>query len=121
MTVKELYDQIGGNYDEVIGRLYADALVTKILGTFLDDTMCPDLIAAWHRGDETATFEAAHAAKGVCMNLAFTKLGALASKITEAVRPGNESIRANTDVDALVSEFSAEYDKVYASVKDFLA
>ena len=47
MTVKELYDQIGGNYDEVIGRLFTDELVKRILEKFLDDTMCPDLVAAW--------------------------------------------------------------------------
>ena len=55
------------------------------------------------------------------MNLAFTRLGILASEITEALRPGNEGLRATTDVDALVKELSAEYDKVYSSVKDFLA
>ena len=121
MTVKELYDQIGGNYDELIGRLYSDDLVRMVLEKFLDDTMCPDLVAAWERGDDAAAFSAAHSAKGVCMNLAFTRLGILASEITEALRPGNEGLRATTDVDALVKELSAEYDKVYSSVKDFLA
>lgn len=120
MTVKELYDQIGGNYDEVIGRLFTDELVKRILEKFLDDTMCPDLVAAWERGDEEATFHAAHSAKGVCMNLAFTRLGTLASEITEALRPGNEGARANADVDALVKELAVEYDKVYSAVKEFL-
>ena len=120
MTVKELYDQIGGNYDEVIGRLYTDELVERILDKFLDDTMCPDLVAAWERGDERAAFDAAHSAKGVCMNLAFTRLGMLASEITEALRPGNEGLRASTDVDALVNELAEEYAKVRAGVEEFL-
>ena len=120
MTIKDLYDRIGGNYDEVIGRLYADELVAKVLQTFLDDTMCPSLVTAWESGDEEATFGAAHSAKGMCMNLSFTRLGTLASEITEALRPGNEAARANTDVNALVKEFAEEYDKVYAGVKDFL-
>ena len=120
MTVKELYEHIAGDYDDVLARLCSDALITRILAKFLDDTTCPDLIDAWSRGDEKAAFEAAHAAKGVCMNLAFTKLGFLASEITEALRPGHENLRANTDVDALVKELSAEYDKVCAGVKEFL-
>ena len=120
MTVKELYEKIGGNYDEVIGRLYSDELVAKILEKFLDDTMCPDLVAAWERGDDAAAFDAAHSAKGVCMNLAFTRLGLLASDITEALRPGNEGLRSTTDVDTLVKELAIEYDKVYSGVKEFL-
>ena len=121
MTVEELYSQIGGNYAEVMGRLRSEKLVIRILEKFLDDTMCPDLISAWNRGDEAVAFEAAHSAKGVCLNLAFIRLGALASEVTEALRPGNDELRATTDVDALIVELSEEYDKVCNSVKAFLA
>ena len=120
MTVEELYAQVGGNYDDARARLMTDALIMRILEKFLADTTCPALVEAWNSGDETATFEAAHAAKGVCMNLAFTRLGTLASEITEALRPGNEGARANADVDVLVKELAAEYDKVYSAVKEFL-
>jgi len=121
MTVEELYTQIGGSYDDVFSRLRSEALIARILGKFLDDTTCSDLIDAWGRGDEVATFEAAHAAKGTCMNLGFTRLGVLASDITEALRPGNEGLRATTDIDALVEELSVEYKKVYSGVEAFLA
>ncbi len=121
MTVEELYKQIGGNYEEVIGRLRSDKLVIRILGKFLEDTMCPDLISAWKRGDDAAAFDAAHSAKGVCLNLAFTRLGALTSEVTEALRPGNDDLRASTDVDALIDEISVEYDKVSNTIKAFLA
>ena len=64
--------------------------------------------------------DSAHAAKGVCMNLAFVRLGALASEITEALRPGNEALRASIDVDALVSELAAEYELVRSNVSAYL-
>ncbi len=120
MTIEELYAQIGGNYEDAFARLRSDALITRILAKFLDDTTCPDVIAAWGRDDETGTFEAAHAAKGVCMNLGFAKLGVVTSEITEALRPGNEGTRASTDVDALVEELKSEYGTVRLAVEDFL-
>lgn len=120
MTIEELYAQIGGNYDDARARLQSDSLIARILEKFLTDTTCPAIAEAWNGGDETVTFEAAHAAKGVCMNLGFTKLGVLASDITEALRPGNEGSRASTDVDALVKEFSAEYEQVFGGVSAYL-
>jgi HPt (histidine-containing phosphotransfer) domain-containing protein len=120
MTLQELYAAIDGSYDDAIARLGSDALIERILGKFLDDTTCPDVIEAWNNGDEAAAFEAAHAAKGVCMNLAFVRLGALASEITEALRPGNEALRASADVDALVSELAAEYELVRSNVSAYL-
>lgn len=120
MTVEDLYAQIGGNYDDALAHLCSEALIVRILEKFLDDTTCPRIIEAWGARDEAATFEAAHAAKGVCMNLAFTRLGVLASDIAEALRPGNESLRATADVDALVADLAAEYDRVRACVGGFL-
>ena len=121
MTIEELYAQVGGNYDDALARLCADDLIEVVLGVFLEDTTCPDVVEAWGRGDDAAAFDAAHAAKGMCMNLAFTKLGVLASDITEALRPGNEGLRASTDVNALVCELEAEYAKVCGSVQEYLA
>lgn len=121
MTLEELYGQIDGSYEEVMGRLRSEQLVERILGMFLDDSTCPDLVEAWGRGDDEAAFGAAHSAKGVCMNLALTRLGALTSQITEALRPGNDSLRAATDVDALVSDVSLEYAKVRTAITAYLA
>ena len=120
MTLQELYAAIDGSYDDAIARLGSDALIERILGKFLSDTTCPGVVEAWNSGDAAATFEAAHAAKGVCMNLAFSRLGVLASDITEALRPGNEALRASTDVDALVSELATEYELVRAGVSAYV-
>lgn len=109
MTVEELYAQIGGDYAEALGRLRSDALVARFVAKFPDDPSCPGLLEAWEAGDEAAAFEAAHAAKGVCANLSLTGLAALASEVTEALRPGNEELRARTDVDALVARFGESY------------
>ena len=120
-SVEEFYGKIDGNYEDARARLCSDALITRILAKFLDDTTCPNLIEAWNRGDEKAAFDAAHAAKGVCLNLSFTQLGFLTSQITEALRPGNEELRANINGDALVKEVETEYDKVCSGIKALTA
>lgn len=119
MTVEELYEQIGGDYQQAIRRLMNDAFVAQFIVKLLDDPSCPAIVEAWGRGDETATFEAAHMAKGVCGNLAVTSLADLASQITEALRPGNDALRAGTDVDALVAQLDATYRKAIAAITAF--
>lgn len=109
MTLQELYDRIDGDYAEAIGRLRMDRLIDRFIIRFLDDKTCPSICSSWAAGDKHATFEAAHAAKGVCANLSLTKLAQIASQITEALRPGNEELEASTDVDALVDELATRH------------
>ena len=37
MTLQECYAALGGDYNEVLGRLYSEALVQKFVGKFLAD------------------------------------------------------------------------------------
>ena len=121
MTVEELYAQIGGNYQEVIGRLRSDRLVSRFIGKLADDGSAEALVTSWRAGDEQATFEAAHTVKGVCGNLALTELAELSSSVTEALRPGNEGQRAATDVDALVGRFAALWERTVGAIRAFSA
>ena len=119
MTVKELYARIDGDYAEAQGRLMNDTLIARFVGKFPSDPSCERLFAAWEAGDERAAFEAAHAAKGVCGNLALTRLARLSSDICEALREGNDELRATTDVDALVAELRGAYASAVAAIEDF--
>ena len=109
MTLEELYEQIGGNYAEAMDRMRMEKLVDRFVVKFLNDSSCENLLAAWSAGDQTAAFEAAHAAKGVCANLAITSIADPASEITEALRPGNDALRDQTDIDALIAQLEAAY------------
>jgi len=121
MTLQELYDRIDGDYAEAIGRLRMEKLINRFIVRFLDDSSCKDLVSAWRSGNERATFEAAHSAKGVCANLSLTKLASLASEITEALREGNEDLRAQVDVDALVNELDAAYTVAVENISAYAA
>ena len=37
MTIQECYEAIGGNYEEVLGRLQREALIRKFTLKFLED------------------------------------------------------------------------------------
>ena len=121
MTVEELYTQIGGDYADALGRLRMDKLISRFVVKFLDDTSCTDLIAAWKAGDEHDAFEAAHRAKGVCANLSLKRLAELTDQICEALRPGNDELRAATDVDALVSELEDCHATTVEAIRTFAA
>ena len=116
MTVKELYESIGGNYDEVLKRLMMDKLVDKFILKFLEDNSCSSLVKAWDDQDATAIFEASHAAKGVCANLALTPLTEVLSTITEAYRPGKESSRDEAAVNAAYEEFKKIYPEIMGKI-----
>ena len=84
MTLKEAYEGLGGDYDEVLSRLPSERLVKKFALKFLEDDNYGKLEAAMAGGDRESAFRAAHTIKGVCQNLAFNRLGASVSVLTEA-------------------------------------
>lgn len=90
MDVKQCYEQIGGDYDDVMSRLRTDERIKKFLLKVADDKsfdMLCEMLAA--KNIEEA-FRAAHTLKGVCLNLSLTRLYKSASAMTEALRGKTE-------------------------------
>ncbi len=87
MTVQELYESIEGDYNEVRSRLINDSLVTRFVKKFPSDPSMHELLEAVAAGDIRTSFRAAHTLKGVCGNLAFTRLFQAAWNLTEQLRP----------------------------------
>ena len=56
---------LGGNYDEVIGRLQREELVRRFVKRFLTDRTHENLVAARKKNDVASAFRAAHTLKGV--------------------------------------------------------
>ena len=90
MTVQECYEAFGGNYAEVIGRLRTDERVTKFLMRIPGDACLALLDESMKSRNMEEAFRAAHTLKGICMNLAITKLLGSAEKLTEALRGRKE-------------------------------
>ncbi len=87
MDIKEFYKAVGGDYDEVVARLQSDALIKKFVLKFAADPSYSQLEEAKKAGDISEAFRAAHTIKGVAATLGFTKLAAVASALTEELRP----------------------------------
>ena len=47
MTMQECYEAIGGNYEDVLGRLHSEALIQKFTLKFLEDQSYLQLKQAW--------------------------------------------------------------------------
>ena len=88
MELKEVYEKIGGDYDDVVRRLMGEKLVRKFLLKFLDDKSYADLERTLSEGDYKEAFRAAHTLKGVCQNLSFDALYQVSAALTESLRAG---------------------------------
>lgn len=113
MTIKEFYEKTSGNYQEALNRMMKEALVQRFALKFINDGSFNELTAGLAEGNTEIAFRAAHTLKGVCMNLAFTKLAGSAIEITEMLRSG--------DIDAAKVYFpaiKADYEMVIAALKE---
>lgn len=89
MTLEMLYQQIGGNYQDILQRLRKPERIEKFVLLFLKDDSFPSLERALEQGDVEAAFRAIHTLKGVCMNLSFDSLYQVSSQMTECLRAGD--------------------------------
>lgn len=86
MNIRECYDAIGADFEDVIGRLGSEALVQRFAIKFMDDGSYNALEAALGEGDAETAFRAAHTLKGVCLNLGLKNLYTVSSDLTEKLR-----------------------------------
>ncbi len=114
MTVKECYEEMGASYDEVFGRLRTDERIAKFLRRVADDKSMELLESSIATGNAEEAFRAAHTIKGICMNLALTKMSASASAATEALR-GKSTVEAG--VAPLIAALKADYDNTIRCIK----
>ena len=113
MTIKECYDAFGGNYDEVISRLRTDERVEKFLLRVVDDGSYKLLCESIASGNADEAFRAAHTIKGVCMNLAITRLACSSSDLTEALR-NNRTI--DDSLQPLLDRVREDYEQTISSI-----
>lgn len=114
MTLKEAYDQMGGDYDNVMSRLGAEAVVMKIVGMFLKDNSMSELEVAFAAGDHKNIFMVTHNLKGVCANLGLARLGGYASELCEATRNGEPTVDIAPMMDKIRESYAVTKDTITA-------
>lgn len=89
MEVREVYEKMGANYEEVLRRLPSEALIARLVVKFPADGTFQSLKEALEAKNATEAFRAAHTLKGVCQNLGFDNLFQPVFDLTEALRGGS--------------------------------
>ncbi|MBR1842858.1 MAG: Hpt domain-containing protein [Oscillospiraceae bacterium] len=121
MTVQELYEKIGGDFNAAKKILPSDALVARFVVKLLKDGSIQKLRDGVAAGDGKAIFEGAHALKGVTANLGLTTLSDLAAEIADEYRPGRERTLSDDELDAKIDELNAKFDSTSEEIASFQA
>ena len=106
MTVRECYEAMGADYEDVAGRLRTEKKNKKFVLKLLNDKSYDLLISSIESGDMKEAFRAAHTLKGVCQNLSVTKLYHSASELADRLRDGQEY---GEDVAPLLEQVKKDY------------
>lgn len=121
MTLQELYQTIGGNYDQALRVLRVEKLMDKHIRKFSKNGVVEAVLAAGETMDPTQLFETAHAVKGVCGNLGLTGLYELASELSDEFRPGNARQMSDEQVKEKLGELSALYQRAADGIRQYEA
>lgn len=114
MTIKECYEKMGGDYDDVVNRLRTDERIKRFLLKVADDKSFDELCSALAAHDVDTAFRAAHTLKGVCSNLSITRLFNSASALTEELRGKTEY---SADFEPLLEKVRADYEVTVACIR----
>ena len=114
MDLKDCYMKIGGNLDEVLGRLRREQTVLKFVYKFLDDKSFSLFEASMVKKDYSEALRAVHTLKGICQNLSFTRLFESSSLVTNALKENDW----NKAVD-MMPKLSKDYYETINVIKDF--
>ena len=114
MTIQECYQALGGDWEEVLGRLYSEALVCKFAGKFLSEPSFQLLEDSVNEGSWEDAFRAAHTLKGVSQNLSFTRLYQSSHEITEALRTKDYDLAK-----LLLPKVQEDYAKTVGAIREF--
>jgi len=109
MTIRELYEKIGGNYDQAVRIMKSDRLIDKYVRKLGKSSVAETLAEAGKSMDGEKLFESAHAMKGVCSNLGLDRLAKAADEITEEFRPGNSRKLTDGEVKARLQAIAELY------------
>ena len=116
MTVQEFYEEVGGDYYDIMSRLRTEERIKKFAGMFTRDGSYNTLVRCINDGNADDAFRAAHTMKGMCQNMAFTRLYQSSHAITEVLR-GKDLDGAKQMLDTVTED----YNIVIAGIEKLLA
>ena len=119
MTLQELYQSIGGDYEQAMRVLRIEKLVDKHIRKLSQNTVAERLLEAGRTRNAKEIFESAHAMKGICGNLGLMELSRIASDLSEEFRPGNPRKMSDEEVDALLAQIDEKYHRAVEGIRNY--
>ena len=119
MTLQELYQNIGGDYEQALRVLRMDKLLDKHVRKFTKNGVVEALLAAGETMDPTQLFESAHAVKGICANLGLNGISDAAAEITEEFRHGNPRSLSDGEVAEKLRRIAGMYRQTVEGIKRY--
>jgi HPt (histidine-containing phosphotransfer) domain-containing protein len=117
MTAKECYDAMQGNYDEILGRMGNDDRIVRFLGKFEKDPSYGLLLDSMEEKNIPEAFRAAHTMKGVCKNLAITKLADSSAVLADVLRNRDTY---GEDIEAPLAQVKQDYAMVLDHIHELV-
>lgn len=117
MTLKECYEDFGGDYESVKVRISNEEIIKKFVIRFLTEPSYDNLCQALEDEAYEDAFRAAHSIKGICANLGFPKLGSSSSLLTEFLRGKDKEQIDQVQCKMLFESMSEDYRTVIESIK----
>ena len=114
MDLKDCYMKLGGNFDEVMGRLGREQIIRKFVYKFLDDKSFAIFEASMEKKDYAEALRAVHTLKGICQNLSFTRLSESCSAATKVLKEDNWNKAAE-----MIPQLSEEYYKTINAIEEY--
>lgn len=112
MDAREVYLELGEDYEEVVGRLVTDERVAKYLKKFADGNGIADIHGFLAEENYEEAFRLIHSVKGMAMNMGLTKLINCSSELCEELRGG----RPNKPIDDMIVKVEEEFARVKDTV-----
>ena len=112
MEIKEAYQILKCNYDEVYSRFGSEGLVKRFALKFLNDESFAQLKEALETKDAEKAFRLAHTLKGICQNLGLGTLYKSSYSVTEALRDGKNDV-----TDEMLSKLKDDYKMTVSTIE----
>ena len=112
MELRDIYTQLGGDYDVMLRRLRKDSTILMFLEEFAEDNSFEELETAMKGSDDKAAFEAAHTLKGVVLNMELGFLSKSVTELTDLLRGGRKP-----QADELFERVREDYRKTMDIIK----
>lgn len=116
MTVNDFYNEIGGDYQEILGRLVTEDRVRRFLFKVLETNDVNLLKEAWSKEDPSQIFMYAHRLKGIALNLSLDNFAKYTSELTEQYRGGN--VKDKNVANDYYEKSICEYEFISTKIKE---